>query len=152
MKKTSLNEEPLSLSEKEEYENKDNIIVICFDPDNETKDLKKQLCQMNNYVFLYTELESCIHFIKSIKKENTFLVTSYSHVSQLSHIDIFRQVDFIFIFCSKQNESKYLFHEDLNIISVYDKLLGSPLQELFLKFLNSTCRFFFQSLQKWSLQ
>ncbi|UJR38727.1 hypothetical protein I4U23_031392 [Adineta vaga] len=49
----------------------------------------------------------------------------------LSHIDIFHQVGFIFIFCSNIDEYKYIFHEQLNIIGIYTKfnLLCSSITE-----------------------
>jgi len=119
-------------SEEEEYENEQNITVICFFPNNEMEDLKQGLCQINDSVVFHRDVESCITFIESIKKENIFLIISYSCIPQiLSHIDIFRQVDFIWIYCSEQEKYKYFFHEDLNIIGIYDKfhLLFSSIEE-----------------------
>ena len=50
-------------------ENKENIIFICFDPNNQLNDLKKQMDQLNNNILSYSELESCIIFIQSIEKQ-----------------------------------------------------------------------------------
>jgi hypothetical protein len=98
----------------EEYENKENINIICFDPDNETEDVRIRLRQINNHIVFHTKLESCITFFESTEKEKIFLVTSDSSVSQmLPHIDIFHQVDCIFIFRLKRDDYKYLYHEDL---------------------------------------
>ncbi|CAF1387923.1 unnamed protein product [Adineta steineri] len=79
-----------------EDDNDEQIIIICFHPNNEIEDLKKQLNQMNNHVVFHTEL--------------------------VSHIDIFQQVHSIFIFYTKTEDFKYLFHEQLNIIGVYHRL------------------------------
>ncbi|CAF1438883.1 unnamed protein product, partial [Adineta steineri] len=58
--------------------------------------MEKQLNQMNNHVVFHTEL--------------------------VFHIDIFQQVHSIFIFYTKTEDFKYLFHEQLNIIGVYHRL------------------------------
>lgn len=47
---------------------KDKIILICFDPNNETEGLNKQLDQIIDCVIVHTELKSCVDFIQSIKK------------------------------------------------------------------------------------
>ncbi|CAF4160538.1 unnamed protein product, partial [Adineta steineri] len=94
--------------------------------------MNKQLNQMNNHVVFYTELESCISFIQSIKHEKFFLIIFDSYACELvSHIDIFQQVHSIFIFYTKPEDFKYLFHEQLNIIGVYHRLnfFYSALQE-----------------------
>ncbi|CAF1552033.1 unnamed protein product, partial [Adineta steineri] len=113
-------------------DNDEQIIITCFHPDNKIEDMKNQLNQMNNHVIFYTELESCISLIQSIQKEKIFLIIFDSYVCEsVSHIDIFQQVHSIFIFYTKPEDFKYLFHEQLNIIGVYHRLdfFYSALQE-----------------------
>ena len=98
----------------------------------EIDDFKTQLCQINNSFGFHTEVESCITFIKSIKKQQILLIISDSYVSQLlSSIEIFHQINFIFIYYSNKDQYKYFFHEDLNIIGIYQEfhLLISSIEE-----------------------
>ncbi|CAF1250880.1 unnamed protein product [Adineta steineri] len=106
-----------------EDDNDEQIIIICFHPNNQIEDMKKQLHEMNDHVVFHTELESCISFIQSIENEKIFLIIFDSYACELvSHIDIFQQVHSIFIFYTKPEDFKYLFHEQLNIIGVYHRL------------------------------
>jgi len=102
--------------------NEKNIILICFDPNNEfnTENFKIRLHQINNSVVFHTELDSCITFIKSIEQEKIFLIISNSSVSQLT---IFHHIDSIFLFCSnKNNQHERLSFEESKLIGIYDKL------------------------------
>ncbi|CAF0850895.1 unnamed protein product [Adineta steineri] len=122
--RTLSNEIPMIVKRSfSEDDNDDEIIIICFHPNNQIKDMKEQLDQMNHHVVFHTELESCISSIESIKNEKILLVVFDSYVCELiSHIDIFQQVHSIFIFYTKPEDFKYLFHEKLNIIGVYHRL------------------------------
>ncbi|CAF0839899.1 unnamed protein product [Adineta steineri] len=122
--RTLSNEIPMIVKRSfSEDDNDDQIIIICFHPNNQIEDMKKQLNQMNHHVVFHTELELCITFIQSIKNEKILLVIFDSYVCELvSHIDIFQQVHSIFIFYTKIEDFKYLFHEQLNIIGVYHRL------------------------------
>jgi hypothetical protein len=109
-------------------ENKENIILICFDPNNQLKDLKKQMNQLNNNILCYSELESCIIFIQSIEKQKIFLITSDSSASQLlSHINI----NYIFIFSLDNIQCEGSIINNSKIIGIYDDLhiLCSSIQQ-----------------------
>jgi hypothetical protein len=110
-------------------ENEENIILISFHPNNETKDLKKRLDEINNNVVFHTELELCIHFIQSIQKQKIFLITSSFQI--LSHLTNLHQIDNIFIFCLSNEQYKHSLLDNSKIIGIYDNLdlLCSSLQE-----------------------
>ncbi|CAF4179741.1 unnamed protein product [Adineta steineri] len=96
---------------------------ICLYPDNEIEDLKTHLYKINNSFSFYTNIQSCITFIELIKNEKILLVTSGFYIPQiLSHVDIFHEVNFIYIYYSNKDQYKYMFHEDLNIFGIYDKI------------------------------
>ena len=104
-------------------EEEENVNLICLYSNNEINDFKNQLCQINNSVIFHTEMESCIIFIKSNKKDKILLIISDSYVSEmLSYIEIFQQIDFIFIYYSNKDQYKYFFHENLNIVGIYHEL------------------------------
>ncbi|CAF0793793.1 unnamed protein product [Adineta steineri] len=105
---------------------------ICLYPDNEIEDLKTHLYEINNSFRFHTNIQSCIKFMELIKNEKILLVTSDFYISQiLSHVDIFHEVNFLYIYYSNKDQYKYIFHEDLNIVGIYDKipLLVSSIQE-----------------------
>ncbi|CAF1153018.1 unnamed protein product [Adineta steineri] len=61
--------------------------------------------------------------MKLIKNEKILLVTSDLYIPQiLSHVDIFHEVNFIYIYYSNKDQYKYIFHESLNIVGIYDKI------------------------------
>jgi hypothetical protein len=97
--------------------NEDNIILICFHPNNGIEDLRKRLQQINNYVFFHTELESCITFIQSNDKQKIFLIILSSQIlSQIINLD---QIDSIFIFSLNNDQYKHLFLENPKVIGIY---------------------------------
>jgi tetratricopeptide (TPR) repeat protein len=112
-------------------QNKNNIIIIYFDPNNKIDDLKKRLDQVNDDVVFYTELESCITFIQSIEKQKIFLIIPSSSSQILSHIIHLHQVEIIFIFCLNNDQYKHLFLENPKVIGIYNNvdLLCSSIQK-----------------------
>lgn len=115
---------------EEEYQFEENIIFIYFDENNQIQNFTKQI---HNRIISHTSLESSLNFIQTIEKQKKiFFITLDSNIPQLlSNIDIFRRVDFIYIFYPKKDQYKYLFHENLNIIGIYHDmdLLCSSIQE-----------------------
>jgi hypothetical protein len=111
--------------------NKENITIICFDPNNEIVDSKKQFNQINGDVLFHTELESCITFIQSIEKQKIFLIIPSSSSQILSHIINLHQIESVFIFYSNNDQCENLSLEDSKIIGIYDNLdlLCSSIQE-----------------------
>ena len=128
---SSLDEKSFSVPEqqsaaRDRIENKENLTLIWFDPNNELYDdkqyLEVKLRQINDYFIFHTELESCVSFIQSIIKEKIILIASGSSASQiLSHITTLDQVECIFIFCLKKDQYEYLLLEDSKIIGIYDE-------------------------------
>ena len=82
------------------------------------------LREITDYVLLYTDIEPCIEYIRSINKERIFLIVSGNYAEQcLNEIHDFQQVDSIFVFC--MNILKYN-HQLINcsrfnkIVDIYD--------------------------------
>ena len=97
---------------RDRMENKENVTLIWFDPNNELYDdkqyLEVQLRQINDYVIFHTELESCVTFIQEITKEKIVLIASGSSASQIvSHITALDQVECVFIFCLKKDQYEF---------------------------------------------
>ncbi|CAF1439523.1 unnamed protein product [Adineta steineri] len=105
--------------QKTDIEDEETIIIICFDPNNEFNDQIEDLKQqINDSVIFYSELELCIHFIKSIEDKTIFLIISPSSISQLNN---FNQIKNIFLFDASNNSNEYLSFDDSKLIGIYDK-------------------------------
>lgn len=112
--------------------NKKNIIIICFNSNNEIEDFKNLFHQINyTDVVFHTDLESCISFIRSIKKQKIFLVILSSSFQILSNITQLCQIDSIFILCLDNDQYEYLPIQNPKIIDIYHNmdLLRSSIQE-----------------------
>ena len=105
-------------------ENKESSSIIWLNPDininNRFKNAKKNLHLINDYVIIYSELESCISFIQTISKEKIYLIISGPSTSHmLSRIHSRQQIESIFIFCSNKIEFEYLLIDYPKIIDIY---------------------------------
>ena len=113
-----------------EIQNKEDLTIICFNPNNEIDGLHKQLDQINHEVIFHTEFKLCITFIQSIKNQNIFLIIPSS--SQfLSHAITMDDIDSIFIFSLDNDHDAFLFLENSKVIGIYNTidLLCSSVQE-----------------------
>jgi tetratricopeptide (TPR) repeat protein len=117
------------------FENKEDVTLIWLDKTIDT--IRTTLREITDYVLLYTEVEPCITYIRSINKERIFLIISGAYAEQcLSEIHDLPQIDSIFIFC--MNVSKYkneVFNDEHfnKIIDIFDneeKLIQSIRNEL----------------------
>ncbi len=108
-----------------ETANKESISFICFHSNNELDGFKQRLDHINNDFIFYTELESCINFIQSIRKQKIFLIIPFS---QLNYFD---QIENIFMFCLDKNQNEYSSLQNSKVIGVFDNvdLLCSSIQE-----------------------
>jgi hypothetical protein len=90
-------------------ENKESITIIYFDhvmsTSADTETIKEALWVVNNYILFFTDIDSCITYIKSINKEKIFLITSGNNAFKLlpNIIDL-SQLDSIFIFPENRTE------------------------------------------------
>lgn len=102
------------------------IIIIYYDENNQSEDLRIQLEENYGDIIYLTTLESTLNCIQSIKKKKKkyFFITLYSNISQIqSYIEIFQDVYGVFIYRSrKTEENKYVFHENLKIIGIYSSI------------------------------
>lgn len=53
---------------------KEDIILICFDPNNQIDNFRIQFNQINVDVVFHTEFESCLTYIQSSDKQKIFFV------------------------------------------------------------------------------
>lgn len=96
-----------SLSSDREHENLENITLIWLDPkislsqDDHQKTFR-MLCEINSFTKICTDPHDCIKYIKTIYKENVFLIISGSLTKVedvFTQIESSKAVDSIFIFC-----------------------------------------------------
>ena len=108
---------------------KDNVVFICFDPNNDIDDVRKRINQINANTIFYKELKSCISFIQSIQSQKAFLVMSSSQI--ISDFINLQQVHSIFMFCSNIEQHNFVYHGNPKVIGVYDNMdsLCSSIQE-----------------------
>ncbi|CAF3876653.1 unnamed protein product, partial [Adineta steineri] len=128
-------------------ENEKNIILICFDPNNEFNDFKIQLQQINDSVIFHDKLESCINFIQSIEDKIIFLITAPSSTSPFNN---FNQIKNIFLFDVSNNSNECLSFEDSKIVGIYNQfdLLCTTIKEQIDLIEKKNCRWcFFDQIQ-----
>jgi hypothetical protein len=109
-------------SDRSKIENKENITLIWFDPNIDEKVDRtvtmKTLRAINDYALVYTDLEECIAYIESVRNEKIFLVTLGTWASLiLSSVVDLKQLEAIYIFCTKREQHLYLMEK-------YPKILG----------------------------
>ncbi|CAF2745527.1 unnamed protein product [Rotaria sp. Silwood2] len=93
-----------------------------IDINNDVERITAQLRQINDYVIIHTELDSCMAFIQSIYNERIFFVLSIHDISRvLSHIATLSQIESIFIFNWDEINDEHLVVENSKLIGVYDK-------------------------------
>ncbi|CAF3551399.1 unnamed protein product [Rotaria sp. Silwood1] len=104
------------------FENKEDVTLIWLDKTIDTT--QTTLREITNYVLLYTELEPCITYIRSISKERIFLIVSGDYAEQcLNEIHDLTQVDSIFIFCMNilKYKNKFIDSENFSkIVGIFD--------------------------------
>ncbi|CAF0842154.1 unnamed protein product [Adineta ricciae] len=115
--------------------NKEDVTLIWLDKTIDAS--RTTLREITNFVVLYTELDPCIAYIRSITTERIFLIVSGSFAGQcLEQIHDLEQVDSIFIFCMNLTKYKTEFIDNKQyskLVDVFDKedqLLRSIREEL----------------------
>ncbi|CAF0878688.1 unnamed protein product [Rotaria sordida] len=117
------------------FENKEDVTLIWLDKTIDTT--RTTLREITDYVVLYTELEPCITYIRSINNERIFLIVSGEYAEEcLEEIYNLSQIDSIFIFCmnilkykNKFINSKYI-SKIVGIFDNEDQLVKSIREEL----------------------
>jgi hypothetical protein len=116
-------------------ENKEDVTLIWLDKTIDTS--RTKLREVTNYVLLYTELEPCIEYIRSINTERIFLIISGNYAEAcLNQIHDLPQVDSVFIYCINLNKYKNQFlnsEQYTKIVNVFDnedQLIESIREEL----------------------
>lgn len=107
-------------------ENKENITLVWFDKNIESnlEDIqitKTRLRQVNDYVLFFVDPDFCIQYIKSIKSEIIFLISSGNdaHIL-LSKVHDLRQVDSVYIFCVDKTKYERTLTEGVNYFKIVD--------------------------------
>lgn len=114
----------------------EDVTIIWFDQYMDSKDnatdvetTKRLLRKINDYVLLYSKVESCLDYIRSVPKEKIFLITTGSYAREhLEKIHHLKQVDSIFIFCFNRERYLYLKEKYSKIIDLFveqDDLIAS---------------------------
>ncbi|CAF4184468.1 unnamed protein product [Rotaria sordida] len=101
-----------------------NLKLIWFDPNIKSKEdmktKKEELRVINEHVNIFSDLDECVKFIKSIKNETIFLITSGIQAPEiLSQVLDLSQVDSIFIFCMLKDRHEYLLTKYNKIVGIY---------------------------------
>ena len=122
-------------SSSEAFENKEDVTLIWLD---QAIDITRTtLREITNYVRLFTELEPCIAYIRSIQQERIFLIVSGGYAQAcLAEVHDLPELDSVFVFCI--NLAKYreeLLHEQRypKIVDIFDQeeaLIQSIREEL----------------------
>jgi tetratricopeptide (TPR) repeat protein len=124
-----------AVTKSSSLENKEDVTLIWLDKTIDTT--RTTLREITDYVLLYTELEPCLTYIRSINNERIFLIVSGNYAEEcLNEIHDLSQVDSIFIFCMnllkyKNRLSNYeRFTKIVDIFDNEDKLIQSIREEL----------------------
>ncbi|CAF0995987.1 unnamed protein product [Adineta steineri] len=118
------------------YVNREDVTLIWLDKTIDTT--RTTLREMTDYVLLYTEIEPCITYIRSITNERIFLIVSGDYAELcLNEIHDLPQIDIIFIFCmnlSSIDKDKLVdtnsYTKIIDIFDNEDKLIQSIREEL----------------------
>ncbi|CAF4739684.1 unnamed protein product [Rotaria sp. Silwood1] len=98
----------------DEIENQEDVEI--------TKGLLRQL---DYYVLFFTKPDLCINYIKSVSKENIFLIISGSYaVEHLDKMHSFKQIDSVFIFCFCEEKYLHLQEKYSKIVGVFTEQQG----------------------------
>ncbi|UJR09276.1 hypothetical protein I4U23_013521 [Adineta vaga] len=115
--------------------NKEDVTLIWLDKTIDAT--RTTLREITNYVLLYTEIEPCIAYIRSITSERIFLIVSGSYADQcIQQIHDLIQVDSIFIFCMNIRKYKEEFLQTkfyaklVDVFDQEDQLIRSIREEL----------------------
>ena len=113
--------------------NKEEITLIWYDKnireDDEMKKTVELFQQMNDYVLVCSNHETCSEYINQIKNEKVLLILSGTSAQDiLDHIHDHKQIDSIFIFCIKPDKYQSYLNNDkyykiINIYTEYQTLL-----------------------------
>jgi tetratricopeptide (TPR) repeat protein len=114
--------------------NKESITLIWLDENmhrhlDETAEIEDLLKQINNYVLVCSDRETCIQSIREIQQEKVVLLISGSCSNDvLSKVHNFDQLDSIFIFCMKPERYQTLLEMYTKITGIYinqNELMGA---------------------------
>ncbi|CAF1450718.1 unnamed protein product, partial [Rotaria sordida] len=118
----------LSMTNKilDPQQNLESIILIWYDSNidktNDTEETMNVLREINNCVVFHIDLQICINYIKSIKNEKIFLITSGQDATIiLKEVNSLIQVDSVFIFCFKPEKYQHLLQKFTKLIGIYSK-------------------------------
>ncbi|CAF3716370.1 unnamed protein product [Rotaria sp. Silwood1] len=117
-----------------------SIIWLNADAQNDSNDgctTKTMLRLLHSSVFFYTDIETCLAFIRSIKNKQAkvFLIVSGSlSLAVLPNLDTHPAIDSVFIFCNRPERYKHLIDEYkpyvINVFTNQDELESSLRSEL----------------------
>ncbi|CAF3045712.1 unnamed protein product [Rotaria sp. Silwood2] len=108
--------------------NKEEIVLIWYDKNigiyNGTKKTIELLQQINDYVSICSNRETCIEYIRQIQTEKIFVILSgLSADDILDEIHDYQQIDSIFIFCMKREKYEIYLNNNkyYKVVGIYTK-------------------------------
>ena len=119
---------PQSIVASNENKNKEEITLIWYDKNigvrDDTRKTIELLQQINDYVLICSNRETCIEKIGQIQKEKVFLILSGSSAQDiLDDIHDHQQIDSVYIFCMKRQRYETFLNNDkyYKVIGIYTK-------------------------------
>ncbi|CAM4763682.1 unnamed protein product [Rotaria magnacalcarata] len=108
-------------------DNKEFITFVWFDSKidfyDDVEKIQKRLREINDDVVVHTEIETCIHYIKSIEQAKIILISSISDAPKiLSDIENLSHIESIFVFDIEKVHHEQTFLKHSKLMGIYDEL------------------------------
>ncbi|CAF1641165.1 unnamed protein product, partial [Rotaria sordida] len=115
-----------SIFASNENQNKEETTLIWCDKNidihDDTKKTAELLQQVNDYILICSNLDTCLEYINQIKTEKVFLILSGQSADEMiDKVHDYKQVDSIYIFCINNIKYEHYLKEDHE---KYYKLVG----------------------------
>jgi len=100
------------------FENKEDVTLIWLDKTiDRTRTILREL---TDFVLLYTDISTCVNYIKLVENERIFLILSGSYADEcLQQIHDLPQVDSIFIFCINSDKYQTILEHYRKIVNIF---------------------------------
>jgi hypothetical protein len=115
-----------SLSPLDKSINKDATVIwydknINLHHSGEVKRIEDLLQQINDYVLIFSDRQTCLDYINEAKSENIFLILSgQSTAGIIDNVHGQKQIDSLYVFCMKRENYEHYLNSDHK----YSKLTG----------------------------
>ncbi|CAF3844263.1 unnamed protein product [Rotaria sordida] len=143
-----------SIFASNENQNKEETTLIWCDKNidihDDTKKTAELLQQVNDYILICSNLDTCLEYINQIKTEKVFLILSGQSADEMiDKVHDYKQVDSIYIFCINNIKYEHYLKEDHK---KYYKLVGIYTEhESLLRAMQENIRYLIKQSQATSL-